>query len=83
MVAEFKGSNRRKSFDGIFNVIITSNSRLRAKLEGDTRHGAEGFTSYVSEAQGLASESVIFTWPLSVIMDRASLISSSEEQTCS
>jgi hypothetical protein len=35
MVAEFKGSNRRKSFDGIFNVIITSNSRLRAKLEGD------------------------------------------------
>jgi phage/plasmid-associated DNA primase len=33
--AEFKRANRRVPFDGIFNVIVTSNSRLRAKLEGD------------------------------------------------
>jgi putative DNA primase/helicase len=35
MLAEFKSSNRRVSFDGVYNVIITSNCRLRAKLEGD------------------------------------------------
>jgi P4 family phage/plasmid primase-like protien len=35
MSAEFKRSNRRVPFEGIYNVIITSNSRLRAKLEGD------------------------------------------------
>lgn len=33
--AEKKGSNRVKSMHGIFNVIITSNSRLRVRLEGD------------------------------------------------
>jgi Bifunctional DNA primase/polymerase, N-terminal len=32
MSAEFKRSNRRVPFEGIYNVIITSNSRLRAKL---------------------------------------------------
>ncbi len=36
MEAEFKRSNRRVPFDGVFNVIITSNCRLRARLEGDT-----------------------------------------------
>jgi phage/plasmid-associated DNA primase len=35
MTAEFKRSNRRLRFAGIYNVIVTSNSRLRAKLEGD------------------------------------------------
>jgi hypothetical protein len=35
MTAEFKRSNRRVPFDGVFNVIITSNCRLRAKVEGD------------------------------------------------
>jgi hypothetical protein len=33
--AEFKRSNRRVSYYGTYNVIITSNSRLRARLEGD------------------------------------------------
>jgi putative DNA primase/helicase len=33
--AEKKGSNRVKSMHGVFNVIITSNSRLRVRLEGD------------------------------------------------
>ena len=36
MTAEFKRSNRRVPFDGVYNVIITSNTRLRAKLEGDS-----------------------------------------------
>jgi putative DNA primase/helicase len=35
MSAEFKRANARVSFEGAFNVVITSNSRLRAKLEGD------------------------------------------------
>jgi P4 family phage/plasmid primase-like protien len=35
MTAEFKRSNRRVPFEGAYNVIITSNSRLRAKLQGD------------------------------------------------
>ena len=35
MSAEFKRANARVTFEGAFNVVVTSNSRLRAKLEGD------------------------------------------------
>jgi phage/plasmid-associated DNA primase len=34
--AEFKRSNRRVELEGTFNVIITSNSKLRVRLEGDS-----------------------------------------------
>ena len=33
--AELKGSNKRVSMHGSFNVIVTSNERLRVRLEGD------------------------------------------------
>jgi hypothetical protein len=33
--AERKGSNKQYSLDGVFNVIVTANSRLRVRLEGD------------------------------------------------
>jgi putative DNA primase/helicase len=33
--AELKGSNKRISMAGSFNVIVTSNERLRVRLEGD------------------------------------------------
>jgi len=33
--AEMKGSNQRIPLEGLLNLIITANSRLRAKLEGD------------------------------------------------
>lgn len=35
MDAEFKRSKRRVPLEGVYNVIITSNARLRAKLQGD------------------------------------------------
>jgi phage/plasmid-associated DNA primase len=35
MDAEFKRSNRRIQFEGVYNMIVTSNARLRARLEGD------------------------------------------------
>jgi phage/plasmid-associated DNA primase len=35
MSAEFKRANARVSFEGAFNVVITSNSRLRARFQGD------------------------------------------------
>lgn len=35
MSAEFKRANARVTFEGAFNVVVTSNSRLRAKFEGD------------------------------------------------
>lgn len=33
--AEFKGGNARASFTGVFNILITSNNRLRVRLDGD------------------------------------------------
>ena len=33
--AEFKGSNRRGRMIGAFNAVITSNNRLRVRLDGD------------------------------------------------
>lgn len=33
--AEFKGSNRRGRMVGAFNAVITSNNRLRVRLDGD------------------------------------------------
>lgn len=33
--AEFKGSNRRAIIHGVFNAVITSNNRLRVRLDGD------------------------------------------------
>jgi len=33
--AERKGSNKQYSIEGVFNVIVTANSRLRVRLEGD------------------------------------------------
>jgi phage/plasmid-associated DNA primase len=35
LCAELKRSDRRVDLEGFFNVIITSNSRLRVRLEGD------------------------------------------------
>jgi phage/plasmid-associated DNA primase len=35
MDAEFKRSNRRVQFEGVYNMIVTSNARLRARLQGD------------------------------------------------
>ena len=35
MVAEIKGSNERPEIQGQFNIIITCNSRLSVRLEGD------------------------------------------------
>ncbi len=33
--AEFKGANRRATIHGVFNAVITSNNRLRVRLDGD------------------------------------------------
>jgi phage/plasmid-associated DNA primase len=33
--AEFKGGNARTSLTGVFNILITSNNRLRVRLDGD------------------------------------------------
>ena len=33
--AEFKGANRRATISGVFNAVITSNNRLRVRLDGD------------------------------------------------
>jgi len=33
--AEFKGANRRATLHGVFNAVITSNNRLRVRLDGD------------------------------------------------
>lgn len=33
--AEFKGGNTRASLMGVFNILITSNNRLRVRLDGD------------------------------------------------
>lgn len=33
--AEFKGANRRAMLHGVFNAVITSNNRLRVRLDGD------------------------------------------------
>jgi P4 family phage/plasmid primase-like protien len=33
--AEFKGGNTRTSLFGVFNILITSNNRLRVRLDGD------------------------------------------------
>ncbi|WP_337746519.1 DNA primase family protein [Victivallis vadensis] len=33
--AEFKGTNKRGRMKGVFNAVITSNNRLRVRLDGD------------------------------------------------
>ena len=33
--AEFKGANKRGRMKGVFNAVITSNNRLRVRLDGD------------------------------------------------
>ena len=33
--AEFKGGNTRTSLSGVFNVLVTSNNRLRVRMDGD------------------------------------------------
>ena len=35
--AEFKGGNTRASLMGVFNILITSNNRLRVRLDGDDK----------------------------------------------
>ena len=32
--AEFKGGNTRTSLSGVFNVLVTSNNRLRVRMDG-------------------------------------------------